>query len=85
MKKLLLLTLLCCSLTAYAEQKYNPYNNEWETVSPDAELKYNPFSNNHEYVSPDAEPRFNAYSGEYEMASPDASAKPELCGNRGHA
>ena len=66
MKKLLLFILFCFSLNAYAEQKYNPYNNEWEIVSPDAELKYNPFSNNHEYVSPDAEPRFNAYSGEYE-------------------
>ena len=75
MNKLLILILLCFSFNAYSEQKFNPYNNEWETVSPDAELKYNPFSNSHEYVPPDAVPRFNAYSGEYEMASPDASAK----------
>ena len=75
MNKLLILILLCFSFNAYSEQKFNPYNNEWKRVSPDAELKYNPFSNSHEYVPPDAVPRFNAYSGEYEMASPDASAR----------
>ena len=52
MNKLLLLILLCYSFNSYSEQKFNPYNNEWETKSPDVELKYNPFSNSHEYVPP---------------------------------
>ena len=38
MKKLLLLTLLLFSVHAYAEQKYNPYSNEWETVMPDTHI-----------------------------------------------
>ena len=68
MKKLLLLTLLCFSINVYAEQKYNPYNNEWETVMPDAQLQFNPFSNKHEFASPEASPKFNPCLNKYEMA-----------------
>ena len=64
MKKLLLFILICFSLNAYAEQKYNPYNNEYEIV-PD---NNNPFSGEYEMAPQGASPEFNPYSGEWEFA-----------------
>ena len=66
MKKLFI-TLICSSVDAYAEQKYNPCSNEWETVMPDVQLKFNTFSNKNEFASPDASPKFNPYANKYEM------------------
>ena len=59
MKHLLLTFIIVFFANVYAEQKYNPYSNEWETVIPDAQLQFNPFSNTHEFASPDASPKFN--------------------------
>ena len=68
MKKLLLFILFCFSLNAYAEQKYNPYNNEYEIVPDNFEPTYNPFSGEYEMAPQGASPEFNPYSGEWEFA-----------------
>ena len=56
MTVLFLLTVLFLPLELRAEQKYNPYTGQWETVYPGAELKYNPYSGGFEYARPDASP-----------------------------
>ena len=50
------LIILLVSGYAFAEQKYNPHSNTWETVRPEAELQYNPiYTNQYKYVAaPDA-------------------------------
>jgi hypothetical protein len=41
---LFLLTIFLIPTNLRAEQKYNPYTGEYETVYPGAELKYNPYT-----------------------------------------
>jgi hypothetical protein len=41
-------TLLFTSLL-YADQKYNPHQNDFNYVAPNTELEYNPYNNKFEY------------------------------------
>jgi len=73
MNKVLMLLVLAIPMTAYAEQKYNPYENKWETVSDkDKEktiLRYNPTTGKHHYAQPDAKLKYNAYENKWEIVS----------------
>ena len=50
-----------------AEQKYNPYTNQFETVRPNAVLKYNPHENEWRFAAPNATPKYNAMEKEHKM------------------
>jgi len=72
-KGFLILLILVAPMTGYAEQKYNPYENKWETVSDksheQAVLKYNPTTGKHHYAQPDAKLKYNPYENEWETVS----------------
>ena len=51
-----------------AEQKYNPYSRQWETVSPSTELTYNPHSRQWNYAPKDSSPTYNPYERSWDMA-----------------
>jgi len=67
--KVLVLFIFTANTCVFAEQKYNPFSRQWETVSPGAELNYNPYSREYEYApedswettTPDAEPQYNPH------------------------
>ena len=69
---IIIILLFGITFSIYAESKYNPYTDEWETVSPNSQLKYNPFSGEWKYANPDAESKYNPYSGDWETASPNS-------------
>ena len=54
--------------TAIAEQKYNPYTGDWETVSPDSEIQYNTHSGQWGYSPPDSSPKYNPHENTWDMA-----------------
>jgi hypothetical protein len=51
-----------------AEQKYNLYSGQWETVTPNSELQYNPHSGQWGYSAPDLSPQYNHYENRWDMA-----------------
>ena len=59
----------------YAEQKYNPYSRQWETVSPDTELIYNPLSRQWNYAPKDSSPTYNPYERSWDLAPDDYQQK----------
>jgi len=72
MIRLFLISLLSIMMfSIHADQKYNPYSGEWETVSPNSELKYNPHSGDFEYAKLDSSPKYNAHEGTWDMAPED--------------
>ena len=78
MKKLLIviLVLVFCGV-CWADQKYNPYQDRWETTSPDAQLQYNPYEDEFTYEQPDSGLEYNPYEDKFEYAPPEAPSRDE--------
>ncbi len=74
MVRLLIIFTALMFSSAYAEQKYNPYDGRWETTTPDAELQYNPYEGNWQYTAPDADIEYNPYEGKWEY--PNSGSTP---------
>lgn len=70
MKTLLFLSIILWAATAYADQRYNPYSNTWETTTNNTVLKYNAYENNWSYQHPASRPEYNAYENKWEYAAP---------------
>jgi len=68
MKKLLLLAFLILLLSgnAFGGQKYNPYNNTWETTRDNSTMKYNPYNNAWGYEQPDSTMEYNPYNNSWD-------------------
>ena len=56
---------------AFADQKYNAFEDRWETTSRDAELKYNTFEDSWSYQKPNSKVEYNAYNDSWEWAEQD--------------
>ena len=80
MKTLLVVVILAVGFfsVAYSEQRYNPYENRWETTTPNAKIRYNPYDNTWQYVTPppkqqekswyeqEPKPEYNPYNNRWE-------------------
>lgn len=70
MKRLLIAGLvgvmmgLC--ILAFAETRYNPFENRYETASDCDVLKYNAFENKYSYEHENSQLEYNAFENEYE-------------------
>ncbi len=69
MRTLLVMVMCLVCVTAWADQKYNPYENRWETVPSDWEVEYNPFENDWSYQPEEAEIEYNPYENQWEWDS----------------
>lgn len=67
-KIVLFLMTLIVSLadTCFAEQKYNPYVNQWETTYSDSQIKYNPYNNSWNYERQGSQMEYNPYTNRWE-------------------
>ena len=57
MRKLIILIVCLFPAVCFAQyeqpiQKYNPFENRWETTYPSGQLQYNPFENRWQHVTP---------------------------------
>lgn len=92
MKKILIILLcfmFCFAFISFAERnktynsgearlQYNPFNDKYEFIKPNAVLKYNPFGNTNEYVDPDAKIEYNQFEDEYQYVDPSCgTTSPE--------
>ena len=59
--------LMLLSAPVFAEHKYNPYTQRWETVAPNSVLKYNPYEREWEYAQPGSKPTYNPYEHQWEF------------------
>lgn len=69
MKKILITLILTSSSLLMSYQKYNPYQQRWETVPSDSEIKYNPYSQSWSYQPPDAQVEYNPYHNKWDWNS----------------
>ena len=67
----LVLILVCTTFTVSAEQRYNAFENRWETV-PDRsnwKTRWNAFDNEWTYQPPNADLEYNAFENRWEWDS----------------
>jgi hypothetical protein len=67
---LVIITVLLVTSPAFAVQKYNPFNNKWETTSSDSELEYNPHENTWSYEQKGSTLEYNSFENKWEYAPP---------------
>tara|TARA_B100000795_G_C22804921_1_gene444221 strand:+ start:3212 stop:3442 length:231 start_codon:yes stop_codon:yes gene_type:complete len=54
------------SSNAFAQIKYNPYNNSWTQNSPSSELKYNGYNNSWDYESSGSTMQYNGFDNSWD-------------------
>jgi len=71
MKKIILFLsiLLAMAGTCMAEQKYNAWENRWETVPSNWETKYNAWDNSWSYQPENAKTEYNAWENKWDWDS----------------
>lgn len=55
---------------ALAEQRYNPYSGEWETVPDRGYISRDPYTGEYKKVEPEL--KYNPYEGEWQYTDPNA-------------
>jgi len=76
---LLIVALLCQAGYVFAEQKYNAFENRWETASGRYDLKYNAFENEWSYQAPSADLEYNAFENRWEWNPEPSLIQPYPC------
>ncbi|KKM06127.1 hypothetical protein LCGC14_1747120 [marine sediment metagenome] len=84
MKTLIVLfVVFAYCVSAGAGQKYNPFEDRYETVPDNWEVKYNPYEGDFSYQPEDAEATYNPYEGNWDW---DSGHNPnERCPNENHS
>jgi hypothetical protein len=70
MKSVIFSCLACFSMSGLsAVQKYNRFENRWDTVPQDSELQYNGFENRYSYQPKGSQLEYNGFENRYEWNS----------------